>query len=57
LIGSRCGPFDKAIALLRDRRVDVRPLIQQSFGLSEGVAAFEAAQKSGALKVLLDPGR
>ena len=31
VVGSRCGPFDKAIALLRSGKVDPTPLITSTF--------------------------
>jgi len=53
IMGSRCGPFDKAIALLRTGRVDPRPLITHTFPLAEARKAMEFAQKAGVMKVLL----
>lgn len=53
LVGSRCGPFDEAIALLRGGRVDPRPLISRVFPLAEARAAMAFAQRAGVLKVLL----
>ena len=53
VIGSRCGPFAKAIALLRSGKVDPRPLITRSFPLAEAPAAIRFAQQSGVMKVLL----
>ena len=53
LIGSRCGPFDKAIDLLAARKINVRDLIDAIYPLSDAIAAFEHAQRRGALKVLL----
>ena len=53
LIGSRCGPFSPALALLADQQVDVESLIQARYPLSEGLAAFERAQTRGTMKVLL----
>ena len=53
VIGSRCGPFAKAIALLRSSKVDPRPLITRSFPLAEAPAAIRFAQQSGVMKVLL----
>lgn len=53
VVGSRCGPFDKAIALLRSGKVDPRPLITRTFPLHEASAAITFAQKSVMLKVLL----
>ena len=57
LIGSRCGPFDKAIDLLAARKINVRDLIDAIYPLSEGIAAFDHAQRQGALKVLLGSER
>jgi threonine dehydrogenase-like Zn-dependent dehydrogenase len=55
LIGSRCGPFDKAIALLHSGKVDPRPLITRTFPLSQAPAAIHYVQQPGVLKVLLKP--
>jgi alcohol dehydrogenase len=55
LIGSRCGPFDQAIALLRTGKVDPRLLITRIFPLSEAPAAMRYAQRPGVMKVLLKP--
>jgi threonine dehydrogenase-like Zn-dependent dehydrogenase len=54
MIGSRCGPFQPAIQLLKTGWVDPRPLISARYPLLEGPAAFEHAGRKGALKVLLD---
>jgi threonine dehydrogenase-like Zn-dependent dehydrogenase len=56
LVGSRCGPFDQALAALEQGRVDVRPLISERLSLSDGLAALERAQAKGVLKVLIDVG-
>jgi threonine dehydrogenase-like Zn-dependent dehydrogenase len=53
IVGSRCGPFDKAISLLRAGKVDPRPLITRSFPLSAAPAAIRFAQRPGVMKVLL----
>jgi threonine dehydrogenase-like Zn-dependent dehydrogenase len=53
VVGSRCGPFEKAMALLRSGRVDPRPLIERTFPLREAPAAIRFAQQPGVLKVLL----
>jgi alcohol dehydrogenase len=55
LLGSRCGPFAKAIALLRAKLVDPRPLITGTFPLTEASKAVRYAQQKGVLKVLLKP--
>ena len=53
VIGSRCGPFAKAIDLLAGDRVDVSCLIEKHYPLEDGLAAFKHAQRRGVLKVLL----
>jgi threonine dehydrogenase-like Zn-dependent dehydrogenase len=53
VIGSRCGPFAKAIALLQSGKVDPTPLITRTFPLKEAPTAIHFAQKSGVIKVLL----
>ena len=54
IVGSRCGPFDQALAALAAGRISVQPLISGRFDLSQGVEALEAAKSRGELKVLLD---
>ena len=53
VIGSRCGPFEHALALLEMKEIDVTKLIQKEFKLEDGLEAFEAAGKPGALKILV----
>ncbi len=53
VLGSRCGPFPKALALMRAKLVDPRPLITRTYPLSEASQAIKFAQKQGILKVLL----
>jgi|SRR5208282_4151355 len=55
VVGSRCGPFAKAIALLRSGKVDPTPLISRSFPLKDAPKAIAYAQRPGVLKVLLRP--
>jgi threonine dehydrogenase-like Zn-dependent dehydrogenase len=55
LIGSRCGPFDQAVRLLRVNKIDPRPLITRTFSLNEAPAAIKFAQQPGVVKVLLKP--
>src|SRR2546423_150026 len=54
VVGSRCGPFDRAIELLCDGRVDVKPLVAAIHPLAEFAEAFERARLG--LKVILTPG-
>ena len=53
LIGSRCGRFEPAIELLRNREVDVTPLITDRIPLEHAADAFRTAARQGVLKVLL----
>ncbi|MGH9841591.1 MAG: MDR/zinc-dependent alcohol dehydrogenase-like family protein [Blastocatellia bacterium] len=53
VIGSRCGRFEKALALLEAGKVDVESLIAGQFDLADGVAAMAEAARPGVLKVLL----
>ncbi len=55
LVGSRCGPFAPALAMLADGTVPVHDLVSARYPLREGVAAFAAAGQPGVLKVLLTP--
>lgn len=53
IIGSRCGPFDKALKLLETEKIDVTSLITATYSLSEGITAFNHATQKGVLKILL----
>jgi alcohol dehydrogenase len=53
VIGSRCGPFPAALALLRSGRVDPRPLISRIFSMRDAAKAIRYAQQPGVMKVLL----
>jgi alcohol dehydrogenase len=53
VVGSRCGPFARAITLLRAGKVDPRPLITHIFPLADAQKAMAIAQQSGVMKVLL----
>ncbi len=55
VIGSRCGPFPAALALLRSGRVDPRPLISRVFPLKNTATAIRYAQQPGVMKVLIKP--
>jgi threonine dehydrogenase-like Zn-dependent dehydrogenase len=53
VVGSRCGPFAKAIALLRSGKVDPTPLISHYFPLRDAATAIRYAQQPNVMKVLL----
>jgi threonine dehydrogenase-like Zn-dependent dehydrogenase len=54
LVGSRCGPFPRAIGVLAARQIDVHPLLERRFPLAEGPRALAEAARPGALKIQLD---
>lgn len=53
LVGSRCGPFAPALALLASGAIDPEPLIDATYRADDALTAFEHAQRPGVLKVLL----
>jgi len=50
---SRCGPFDKAITLLRRGLVKVEELVTSEYPLEKGVVAFEKSLERDQVKVSL----
>jgi threonine dehydrogenase-like Zn-dependent dehydrogenase len=52
VVGSRCGPFDAALAALAKGEVEVRDLVSASFPLARAEEAMQAAA-GGSLKVLI----
>lgn len=55
VVGSRCGPFDRALRALAAGEVDPSPLIEARVPLSDALEAMRAAAEPGAMKVLLEP--
>jgi len=55
LIGSRCGPFKPALAMLADNGVITSELIEAIYSLEEGIRAFRHAGEPSVLKVLVKP--
>jgi threonine dehydrogenase-like Zn-dependent dehydrogenase len=53
IIGSRCGPFHRAIEAIEKKTVELSPLISGSFRIEDGIEAFKYASQKGVLKVLL----
>ncbi len=52
LVGSRCGPFEPALRLLENGRIDPTGLIEERYFLKDALKAFEHAGRRGALKIL-----
>ena len=53
VVGSRCGDFSLALAFLKNKWVDVLPLIEAVYEFDDFTEAFEHARRPGAKKVLL----
>jgi alcohol dehydrogenase len=53
VVGSRCGPFVKAIALLRTKAIEPTTLITQTFPLHQSQQAVAFAQRRDVLKIIL----
>jgi len=53
VVGSRCGPFRRAIALLKSGKVDPAPLISARFQMQDAAKAIQYAQRRGVMKVIL----
>lgn len=54
VLGSRCGPFDKAIALLDSGKLDLSSIIDGVYALGAALETFDKAK--GSLKILLKAG-
>ncbi len=55
LVGSRCGPFSKALDYLEQGLVDVDSMIDATYPLEDALTAMDYASQKGVLKVLLRP--
>ncbi len=55
IVGSRCGPFEDAIMLLRRKLVRVRELITATYKLEEGIEAFRKSLSRESVKVHITP--
>jgi threonine dehydrogenase-like Zn-dependent dehydrogenase len=53
VVGSRCGRFQPALDALAAGKIDPRPLIDGTFALDDGLAAFAAAKNPLNFKILL----
>jgi threonine dehydrogenase-like Zn-dependent dehydrogenase len=55
LIGSRCGPFEKALDFLKNKLIDVRDMVDGDYPLEEAQEALELAKRTKTIKVFLTP--
>ncbi|MDH5674050.1 MAG: alcohol dehydrogenase catalytic domain-containing protein [Myxococcales bacterium] len=54
IVGSRCGPFEPAIAALSSNAINPDPMIDAVFPLAQAPEALARAAEPGVLKVLLE---
>ena len=54
IVGSRCGRFEPALALLESRSLSVLDMISESMPLAQARRAFRRAAEPGVLKVILE---
>ena len=54
VIGSRCGPFKKAVRALSGRLIDVKPLITGIYPFDRAEEALRKAAERDSLKVIMD---
>ena len=54
IVGSRCGPFDKAISAIVAGELQLDNFVSGRFPIESFEAAFERAQQKDALKVILE---
>jgi 2-desacetyl-2-hydroxyethyl bacteriochlorophyllide A dehydrogenase len=52
LVGSRCGPFQPALRLLENGRIDPSGLIEKRYFFKDAAEALEHAAQSGILKII-----
>jgi len=53
ILGSRCGPFDRALAAMRSGDIDPSALIDADYPFSRALDAIEHAGRPGTLKVTM----
>lgn len=54
VVGSRCGPFPEAIALLKQGKIQTEPLISGRFRLEDFQEAFDLSKQRSTVKVLFE---
>lgn len=53
VLGSRCGQFPPALNLLKNKRIDFKPMISKIYSIDDAVEAFEANKAKDTVKILL----
>ncbi|MBW7884721.1 MAG: alcohol dehydrogenase catalytic domain-containing protein [Caldilineaceae bacterium] len=55
IVGSRCGPFPRALQALAEGSINVAPLLHTEYPLDEALDGLACASRRAVLKVLLRP--
>lgn len=53
IVGSRCGRFEPALELLKNKAIDVESLVSEEFALKDGIKAMKTAAQKNVMKVIL----
>lgn len=53
IVGSRCGPMEKAVAAMASGAINPAALIEGSYALKDGIEAVNRANMKGVLKILI----
>ncbi|MCH2203621.1 MAG: alcohol dehydrogenase catalytic domain-containing protein [Fuerstiella sp.] len=54
IVGSRCGPFEPAMKLISEGRLQLAPMISATYDIEAAVEAFQVSSRSDVLKVQLN---
>jgi threonine dehydrogenase-like Zn-dependent dehydrogenase len=55
IVGSRCGPFEKALTMLINGKVKTKPFVTAVYGIDDFDKAVQRSRHSDSFKVLLKP--
>ena len=53
VVGSRCGPFEPALRLLAEDKIEIEGMIDGRYSIADGIEAIDHASQSGVRKILL----
>lgn len=53
VLGSRCGQFPPALRMLKNNRIDFKPMISGIYSIEDALAAFEANKSKESIKILI----
>jgi len=53
VLGSRCGQFGPALRLLKNKRIDFKPMISKMYSVDDALEAFDANKAKDTIKILI----